>query len=404
MKSTNRNRVVLFCTITILLDSAGFGLIFPVLPELLEKVLDADVSTAAKYGGILTLAYALMQFIFAPILGILSDRYGRRKVVLLSLFGFSIDCFIMALASSYWLLFISRLLAGITGATFAVTSASITDSTDESSRTKYFGYLNAAFHIGFILGPLLGGLLGEYDHTYPFYFAGILGLCNVAYGYFYFPETHKTKVKTPIRLSSFSPLQSLKSIRRFKQITVLFVVFFLLSAASHSMESTWSFFTLLQFEWSKQQVGLSLTLIGIIGFLVQAYVLQYLSKRLTDHKLIYLGVIVSFIGLVLLSFCTTTVQLWIGITLYLLGSVQQTGFQSMLSKSVDSQHQGELQGVLGSLNGLTTSIAPPLFTYSFYLFTQDNAWLYLPGIAFALAAVFMLTSLYLLLRYSRKER
>lgn len=154
MTSNKTNSIVIFITITIILDSAGFGIIFPVLPELLEKVLNADLSTAAKYGGILTLAYAFMQFIFAPILGILSDYYGRRNVLLLSLLGFSIDCFIMAIATEYWVLFISRLIAGITGATFAVASAAITDITTSTNRTKYFGYLNAAFNIGFIIPNL----------------------------------------------------------------------------------------------------------------------------------------------------------------------------------------------------------------------------------------------------------
>lgn len=401
MQSNKINSIVIFITITIILDSAGFGIIFPVLPELLEHVLHADLSTAAKYGGVLTLAYAFMQFIFAPILGIISDRYGRRRVLLLSLFGFSIDCFIMAFAHSYWLLFISRLIAGVTGATFAVASATITDVTDEDNRTKYFGYLNAAFNIGFIIGPLVGGLLGEYHFTYPFYFAGILGLLNVIYGYFFFPETNTSRSLKRLSLKEISPLQSLKSIKRFKQLSLLFIVFFLLSAASHSMESTWSFYTMIQFDWSKQQVGLSLTIIGIIGFLVQAYLLQYLSTKLSDQKLVYIGLLTSFIGLLLLSYCVTEIQLWVGITLYLLGSIQQTGFQSMLSKSLDQQHQGELQGVLGSLNGLTTIVAPPVFTYCFYLYTQDNTLPYLPGIAFAIAALLLLISLLLLLRHKK---
>lgn len=402
MKSNKTNSIVIFITITIILDSAGFGIIFPVLPELLEKVLIADLSTAAKYGGLLALAYAFMQFIFAPILGILSDYYGRRNVLLLSLLGFSIDCFIMAIATEYWVLFISRLIAGITGATFAVASAAITDITTSTNRTKYFGYLNAAFNIGFIIGPLIGGLLGEYHLTYPFYFAGILGLLNVIYGYFYFPETNNLRTNKQISFANLSPLQALKSIQRFKGLTVLFVVFFLLSTASHSMESTWSFFTMMQFDWSKQHVGFSLTIIGIIGFVVQAYLLQYLSKKLSDQKLIYIGLTVSFIGLILLGFCTTEQQLWIGITLYLLGSIHQTGFQSMLSKSLNQQYQGELQGVLGSLNGLTTIIGPPIFTYCFYFFTQDNAPLYLPGIAFILSALLISASFYFIIYYCRK--
>ena len=402
MKSNKINRIVIFITITIILDSAGFGIIFPVLPELLEKVLDADLSTAAKYGGILTLAYAFMQFIFAPMLGILSDYYGRRNVLLLSLLGFSIDCFIMAIATEYWVLFMSRLIAGITGATFAVASASIADITTTANRTKYFGYLNAAFNIGFIIGPLVGGLLGEYHLTSPFYFAGTLGLLNVIYGYFCFPETNYSCTDKQLSFVNLSPLPALKKSKQFKGLTILFVAFFLLSTASHSMESTWSFFTMIQFDWSKQYVGFSLTIIGMIGFVVQVYLLQRLSKRLSDQKLIYIGLVVSFIGLIVLGFCITEQQLWIGITLYLLGSIHQTGLQSMLSKSLDQHYQGELQGLLGSLNGLTTVIGPPIFTSCFYFFTQNNAPLYLPGIAFILSALLISTSLYLIIQYSRK--
>lgn len=396
------NPIVFFITITIILDSAGFGLIFPVLPELLERVLQADLSTAAKYGGGLTLAYAFMQFIFAPLLGILSDRYGRRNVLLLSLLGFSIDCFIMAFASSYWLLFVSRLIAGITGATFAVAAAAITDITTEHNRTQYFGYLNAAFNVGFIIGPLIGGILGEYGLQYPFYFAGTMGLLNVVYGYFFFPETNHHVAKERLTLSTLSPFQSFRQSKQLKPIFLLLVVFFLLSAASHSMESTWSFFTILQFNWSKQQVGLSLTIIGIVGFLVQIYVVQFLSKRLADKSLIYLGLCISVIGLLLLGYCTNTTQLWVGITLYLVGSIQQTGFQSLLSKSLDQKHQGTLQGILGSLNGLTTILAPPLFTYSFYLFTTDSRLPPLPGIAFIQAAFILLLGFVLLLKYQKR--
>lgn len=394
--------IVFFITLTLILDSAGFGLIFPVLPELLETVLEADLSTAAKYGGWLTLAYAFMQFIFAPLLGVLSDRYGRRKVLLLSLLGFSIDCFIMAFATSYWVLFFGRLLAGITGATFAVASASISDITTAENRTQYFGYLHAAFNIGFIVGPLIGGLLGAYNFHYPFYFAGIMGLLNVLYGYFFFPETHQSLKKERLNFRALSPLQTFQNIKLLQPILTLLFIYFLLSAASHSMESTWSFFTMIQFEWDKKQVGLSLTLIGILGFLVQVYVLQFLTKRLDDRQLIYLGLFSSFIGLLLLSYCSSTLQLWIGITLYLLGSIQQTGFQSLLSQSMDSQHQGILQGVLGSLNGLTTIVAPPVFTYSFYLFTTNTTLAYLPGIAFLQASILVLLSFLLLFRYKKK--
>lgn len=400
----NKNKIVFFITITIILDTAGFGIIFPVLPSLLEKLLKADISEAAKYAGVLAFAYALMQFIFAPILGSLSDRFGRKPVLLISLLGFSLDCLLMLLARTYWILVVGRCIAGITGATFAVCSATMADITDGANRTRYYGFINAAFGVGFVIGPLIGGMLGEYNSYYPFLLSGILGICTTIYGYLFFPETQKPKTVRPFRLSDIeSPLVPIRSVVRLKDIGILFLCYFLVSVSSHSMESTWAYFTIAKFEWSKQQIGLSLAIIGVVGFLVQIYLVRFLSKILPDIKLILVGLFISGLGLLLLSFASTPIHLWIGITLYLIGSIQQTGFQSFLSKSVDQENQGKLQGILGSINGLTTILAPLMFTYSFYVFTNEKNSVHFAGIAFLIAALFITTGfLILLIRYKRQ--
>lgn len=398
MNFTNNNKIVIFISITIILDTAGFGIIFPVLPDLLEKLLNANIAVAAKYGGVLTLVYALMQFVFAPILGTVSDYFGRRPVLLLSLLGFSFDCFLMAFVNSYSMLILGRVIAGITGATFAVSCATIADITNDSDRTKYYGFINAAFGAGFIVGPLIGGLIGEYNMYYPFLFSGILGLCNTVYGYFFFPETNQTRQKGRFRfLDTISPVSQLKRIVEFRKIAVFLIGYLLVSASSHSMESTWAYFTIDKFDWGKQQIGASLTIIGVIGFVVQIYLVSFLAKQISDFKLIVFGLMLSALGFFMMSFADKTIYLWIGMGLYLMGSIQQTGFQSLLSKTVHRNDQGKMQGMLGSINGLTTIFAPFVFTYSFYLFTKESAVVHFSGIAFSLAGLLILVSLLLLI-------
>ena len=390
---------MIFITITLVLDTAGFGIIFPILPDLLKELLHQDLSHAAKFAGILALAYAFMQFVFAPIIGYISDQYGRRPVLLFSLLGFSLDCFFMAFASTYELLVVGRIIAGITGATFAVASAAIVDISTENERTKYFGYLHAAFALGFILGPLIGGILGEYNLRLPFVFTGCLTLVNMCYGYLYFPETNRVKSKAKFAFTT--TFEQWKYIQSIQNVGLLLVVFFFLALASHSMESTWSFYTVGKYDWSKQQIGLSLTVIGILTLLIQTYLIQFVSKYLTDQQLITWGIVFSIGGLLLISLSSTALILWTGMILYLIGSIQQTGFQSLLSKLVQENKQGILQGILSSINGLTTLIGPLLFTYLFYAFSKPEHTFVFHGISFFVAAIFCLLALILFKKQMR---
>ncbi|MGQ8868832.1 MFS transporter [Myroides sp. TSA_177.3] len=399
MTFKNKTKIVIFITITLVLDTAGFGIIFPILPDLLKELLHQDLSHAAKFAGILALAYAFMQFVFAPIIGYISDQYGRRPVLLFSLLGFSLDCFFMAFASTYELLVVGRIIAGITGATFAVASAAIVDISTEDERTKYFGYLHAAFALGFILGPLIGGILGEYNLRLPFVFTGCLTLVNMCYGYLYFPETNRVKSKAKFAFTT--TFEQWKHIQSIQNVGLLLVVFFFLALASHSMESTWSFYTVGKYDWSKQQIGLSLTVIGILTLLIQTYLIQFVSKYLTDQQLITWGIVFSIGGLLLISLSSTALILWTGMILYLIGSIQQTGFQSLLSKLVQENKQGILQGILSSINGLTTLIGPLLFTYLFYTFSKPEHTFVFHGISFFVAAIFCLLALILFKKQMR---
>lgn len=399
MTFKNKTKIVIFITITLVLDTAGFGIIFPILPDLLKELLHQDLSHAAKFAGILALAYAFMQFVFAPIIGYISDQYGRRPVLLFSLLGFSLDCFFMAFASTYELLVVGRIIAGITGATFAVASAAIVDISTEVERTKYFGYLHAAFALGFILGPLIGGILGEYNLRLPFVFTGCLTLVNMCYGYLYFPETNRVKSKAKFAFTT--TFEQWKHIQSIQNVGLLLVVFFFLALASHSMESTWSFYTVGKYDWSKQQIGLSLTVIGILTLLIQTYLIQFVSKYLTDQQLITWGIVFSIGGLLLISLSSTALILWTGMILYLIGSIQQTGFQSLLSKLVQENKQGILQGILSSINGLTTLIGPLLFTYLFYAFSKPEHTFVFHGISFFVAAIFCLLALILFKKQMR---
>lgn len=399
MTSPIPSKIVCFVVITIILDTAGFGIIFPILPDLLKHLLHINISNAAKFAGILAFIYALMQFIFAPILGKISDIYGRRPVLLISLLGFSIDCFFMAFASSYWILFIGRIIAGITGATFAVASATIVDVTIEEDRTKYFGFLNAAFGLGFIIGPLIGGIMGEYSLKSPLILAGTIGLFNTTYGYFYFPETNTNGLTANNKLS----FNLFNQLTELKNVGILLVIFFLLTLSSHSLESTWSFYTISKYQWDKNQIGISLTIIGLISLVVQTYLIKIITKTFTDRSIIIIGISISIIGLLVICFSITEFMLWLGIIIYLLGSVQQTGFQSLLSKVIKHEKQGVLQGILGSLNGLSTIIAPALYTYSFYYFSRSEATALFQGISFLIAALFCSIALILFSIKTRKK-
>ena len=381
-----------FIFITLLIDITGLGLIIPVLPKLIEQLVHGGISEASKWGGWLTFAYAIMQFIFAPVLGNLSDKFGRRPILLLSLTGFGIDYIFLALAPSIGWLIVGRLIAGITGASMTTATAYIADISTPENRAQNFGMIGAAFGIGFIIGPVMGGLLGEYGARLPFVVAAILSLLNALYGYFILPESLDKAHRRPFDWKRANPLGSLLRLKKYPSIGGLIGSLILIYLASHSVQSTWTFINIEKFKWSEATIGYSLGMVGILVALVQGGLIRFVNPRLGNEKSVYIGLLLYSVGLVLFAFASQTWMMFVFLIPYCLGGIAGPALQSILSGEVPSNEQGELQGALTSLISATTIIGPLIMTYLFAHFTQKNAPVHFPGAPFLLGAAMMLGS------------
>lgn len=304
--SQSRKAAVYFILITVLIDVIGFGIIIPVLPKLLEDMLNIDVNVASTYGGILLAFFAVAQFICSPIMGNLSDQYGRRPILLLALLGLSIDYLIMAFAPDFTWLVIGRIIAGIGGASFTTASAYIADISTNENRAKNFGLIGAAFGLGFIIGPLLGGLFGEIGVRVPFYVAAGLAFANFLYGYFILPESLAKENRRKFTWARANPVGTLKQLFNIKGIAYLLVAFFILNLASHAVNSNWAYFNIYKFGWSEFMVGLSLACAGVLVAIVQGGFAQKAYDFFGAGKSIYIGIAMYGIGMILFAFASST--------------------------------------------------------------------------------------------------
>lgn len=381
-----------FIFITLLIDVTGFGIIIPVLPSLISGMLSIPVNEASTYGGWLTAIYAVMQFIFAPVLGNLSDRYGRRPVLLFSLFGFFLDYLILCFAPNFAWLVAGRILAGITGASFTTAAAYIADISAPENRAKNFGMIGAAFGLGFILGPAIGGALGELGTRVPFYAAAALTFLNWLYGYFILPESLSTEHRRVFEWKRANPVGSLLHLKKYPSLSWLFVAFSLIYIAAHAVQSNWSFYVMYLFNWSEGMVGLSLALVGLLVGGVQGGLIRVVNPWLGDRRSVYIGLILYGIGLLLFGLANKSWMMFAFLVPYCLGGIAGPALQSIITGQVPPNEQGELQGALTSMMSLTTIVGPPVMTGLFALFTSENAPLHLPGVPFLLGAVLMFTS------------
>jgi MFS transporter, DHA1 family, tetracycline resistance protein len=390
---TSKKAAMGFIFITLLIDVMGFGLIIPVLVDLISKLKGIPANEASIYGGYLLIAFAATQFVFSPIIGNLSDRYGRRPVLLFSLFGFGIDYFVLALAPAYGWLFIGRVIAGITGASFTTASAYIADiSPDPTTRAKNFGMIGAAFGLGFILGPILGWALSGWGLRAPFYGAAILCLLNCLYGYFLLPESLPKENRRAFDWRRANPFGSLKFLTRHPEIGNLAFSFFLIYLAAQSVQSNWTFFTKFRFNWSDGTIYMSLALVGVLIGGVQGGLTRVINPKLGNERSIYLGLCLYTIGLVLFAFASQTWMMFVFLVPYCLGGICGPSLQAVISGQVQPNHQGELQGALTSVMSLTTILGPLIMNGSFAYFTSTKAPFYFPGIHFMIGAVCMLMS------------
>ena len=401
--TSNRTAAISFIFITLLIDVTGIGLIIPVVPGLIEQLIHGSVSEASRYSGWLTFAYATMQFIFAPLLGNLSDRYGRRPVLLLSLFGLGIDYIFLALAPSIGWLFLGRIIAGLGGASFTTATAYIADISTPENRAQNFGMVGAAFGVGFILGPVIGGLLVDFGLRVPFIVAAILSLFNCVYGYFVLPESLSLENRREFDWKRANPLSAIKQLKKYPSVSGLVISYFLIYLATNSVQSTWSFFTIQQFSWNAKMIGMSLGLVGLLVGIVQGGLIRFINPLLGNKRSVYIGMALYTIGLVLFSFASQSWMMFVFLVPYCLGGICGPAIQSIISGQVPSNQQGELQGGLTSIMSLTNIIGPIVMTSLFSYFTQPTAPFHFAGASFFLGSILMALSLlfaYLALRHN----
>ena len=405
---TSRKAAISFIFVTLLIDIMGWGLIIPVMADLIAQLKHIPVNQASTYGALLLSVFAITQFLFAPVIGNLSDKFGRRPVLLLSLFGFGIDYIILALAPAYGWLFLGRVIAGVTGASFTTATAYIADvSTDETSRAKNFGLIGAAFGLGFVLGPALGALLANWGIRAPFYAAATLCLLNCLYGYFFLPESLSKENRRPFEWRRANPFGSLKFLTRHPEIGGLAFSFFLIYLGAQAVQGNWNFFTIYRFNWTDKMVGISLAVVGVLVGAVQAGLTRVINPKIGNEKSIYLGLSLYTLGLVLFAFATQGWMMFAFLIPYCLGGICGPSLQSVISGHVPPNQQGELQGALTSLMSLTTIIGPLIMNSTFAYFTSESAPFHFPGVHFLIGAVCMLFSIIItnkVLNREKKER
>ena len=381
-----------FIFITLLIDITGLGLIIPVVPKLIQELTGQGISEASRYGGWLTFTFAIMQFIFSPILGGLSDQFGRRPVLLVALLGFALDYLFLAFAPSLAWLFVGRALAGITGASITTATAYIADISVKENRAQNFGMIGAAFGLGFIVGPIIGGLLGSYGARVPFMVAAALTFINFLYGYFILPESLKKENRRPFEWKRANPVGSLQQLKKYPSLRGLVISYILIYLAAHAVQSNWSFFSIEKFGWTEKMIGISLGVVGLLVAIVQGVLIRYINPRLGNEKSVYTGLLLYATGLFLFAFATQSWMMFVFLIPYCLGGIAGPAIQSIMSSSVKANEQGELQGALTGLVSLTSIFGPLMMTGLFAYFTKPGAPVHFSGAAFLMGALLMLAS------------
>lgn len=388
----NQKAAIGFIFITLLIDVTGFGIIIPVMPKLIEDLAHVGISRASQIGGWLLFAFAITQFCFAPMMGNLSDRFGRRPVLLASLFAFSIDYVILAFAPTLAWLFVGRIIAGITGASFSTATAYIADISNAENRAKNFGMIGAAFGLGFVVGPMIGGLLGSFGPRVPFMVAAGLCMLNFLYGYFILPESLKPENRRAFEWVRAIPGVSLLKLRKYPAIGGLIISLILVYLGSHAVQSNWSFFTIEKFKWDTKMIGFSLAAVGLLVGGVQGGLTRVINPKLGNEKSIYIGLALYALGMLLFAFASQSWMMFVFLIPYCLGGICGPALQSVMAQHVPANEQGELQGSLAGLMSATTIVGPLLMTNIFAYFTSKGAPVYFPGSSFFLGFLFMLAS------------
>ncbi len=384
---------VVFIFITVVLDSMGIGIIMPVLPDLIREVGNVDLSQAAIWGGLMTVVFAINQFLFSPTLGGLSDAFGRRPVLLIALFVMAADYLIMAFAPTLWLLFLGRFIGGITAATQSTAAAYMADISSPEEKAKNFGLLGAAFGVGFILGPVIGGLLADFGSRAPFFAAAAIAFANMLFGYFVLPESLTEQTKRPFEWKRANPFGAFKQMRKLPAMMPMLMVFLLLSIAFFVYPAVWAFFGRAQFNWDARMVGLSLAAYGLGIVIIQGVLIRPILSRFGERRTALLGMCVHLMTFLAYPFMTETWHVFAYMPISVFSAVAVPALQGLMSNNVAKNAQGELQGVMSSLTALATIISPLVMTQIFSYFTRDETPYYLPSAPFILSALSVLVAL-----------
>ncbi|SFL40779.1 TCR/Tet family MFS transporter [Shimia aestuarii] len=392
---------VLVILVTVVIDAMGIGLILPVMPDLIREITGGDLAEAAIWGGILATVFAVMQFLCGPLLGSLSDRFGRRPVLLVSLAVMSADYVVMALAGSIWLLVLGRIVAGITAATHATALAYMADISKPHEKARAFGIVGAGFGIGFVLGPVLGGVLAEFGTRAPFWGAAILAGANALLGWMVLRETVTDATRRAFTWRRANPLGSLAALGKLPSVGKLLWVFFLYQVASAVYPAVWPYFTTERFGWSPGMIGFSLAAYGLAFALVQGFAIGPSIRWVGNRWTVTIGLAIELASFVFLGFVASGLLLLAAIPVFALGALGLPALQAILSRRVADDSQGELQGVLASLTSLAHILAPLVMTQTFAHFSGPDAPVYLPGAPFLVSAVLMICAIAVFLRSRR---
>jgi DHA1 family tetracycline resistance protein-like MFS transporter len=403
MKTSSRAALT-FVLLSVFIDSLGFGIIIPSMPQVIMELTGEPRSSAAMWNGYLMAVYALLQFVMAPVFGNLSDRFGRRPLLLFSLLAFGVDFLLTGLARSMTWLFIGRAFAGVFGASYAAAGAYIGDISDDSNRAKHFGFIGAAWGSGFTLGPAIGGFVAEHLGTRaPFFAAAALALANVAFGFFVLPESLKPENRRKFEWVRANPFGALKSLTHLPMVAGLLFAVFLYQIAHDSLPAVWMFFVQLKFGWSALESGWSLTFVGVMTVIVMGGLTNLVVPRLGERRSIVAGFALMTIGFLGYALVPDGWMIYPAIAIGALGGIANPAMQSVMSKQAGPQAQGELQGAMASISGIAAVLSPVFMSWLFHRYSDANAPVHFPGAPYLVSAVLVFFCVLICVRATSKE-